>query len=286
MHKYFFISFLFLFLSKIQAQDIKGVAKYMRVVKSQTDIENDLVGQMTETYLYFDQNKSMYKYFKKKNKEKSNRTSELFYKANATDAELKELHKDDMEILPSNSGADPVFKDKLGHLNYKNFSKRKMITREIPPISARSTEFYIIEEPLPDLDWKILEGKKQIGQFFCRQATVSFRGRDYEAWFTLDIPVSTGPWKFWGLPGLILEIKSLDQRIAFKVRYVKIPYDIDPIYFPKTPKREKQLSLNEYIQEVKRKKQIIYYESIVDENSSVKRDYESADIENIFQLDR
>lgn len=64
--------------------------------------------------------------------------------------------------------------------------------------------------------WQIVSSiQKEIGGFTCEKATGHFRGRDYEAWFTSDIPITSGPFKFGGLPGLILEVHSMDQRVQF-----------------------------------------------------------------------
>jgi len=53
--------------------------------------------------------------------------------------------------------------------------------------------------------WDIKDSTKQVVGYSCQLASCTFRGREYFAWFTLDIPISDGPWKLNGLPGLILE---------------------------------------------------------------------------------
>ena len=63
------------------------------------------------------------------------------------------------------------------------------------------------------MQWKI-EGKDSvIAGYHCQAATTSLRGRRWRAWFTLDIPVSDGPWKLCGLPGLIL--RATDEQGYF-----------------------------------------------------------------------
>lgn len=74
---------------------------------------------------------------------------------------------------------------------------------------------YQYVEPVPELKWKILSKSKTILGYNCQCATVTFRGRDYEAWFTADIPLSYGPWKFQGLPGLILEVTDSKNEYRF-----------------------------------------------------------------------
>lgn len=74
---------------------------------------------------------------------------------------------------------------------------------------------YQYVEPIPQLKWRILSKSKTILGYTCQCATVTFRGRDYEAWFTADIPLSYGPWKFQGLPGLILEVSDSKNEYRF-----------------------------------------------------------------------
>lgn len=56
------------------------------------------------------------------------------------------------------------------------------------------------------IDWKITPEKKKIGEFNAQKATVNFAGRNWTAWFTNEVPVLDGPYKFSGLPGLIVEV--------------------------------------------------------------------------------
>lgn len=67
---------------------------------------------------------------------------------------------------------------------------------------------YIYTEPTENIKWSITSDKKTILGYDCQKATATFRGRDYEAWFTMDIPSKYGPYKFIGLPGLILSLQD------------------------------------------------------------------------------
>ena len=52
-------------------------------------------------------------------------------------------------------------------------------------------------------------------RFRMDRATCRFRGRNYEAWYTPEIPRSEGPWKLQGLPGLILKASDSRQHYTF-----------------------------------------------------------------------
>lgn len=49
------------------------------------------------------------------------------------------------------------------------------------------------------------------------KAQCQFGGRHWVAWFTPEIPVSDGPYKFGGLPGLILKLESADGDFTFHI---------------------------------------------------------------------
>jgi GLPGLI family protein len=67
--------------------------------------------------------------------------------------------------------------------------------------------------------------EKIIGGFQCKQAFTSFRGRDYEAWYAVSLPLPMGPWKLNGLPGLILEAKDKEEEVVFQFHSFQILMD-------------------------------------------------------------
>jgi len=68
----------------------------------------------------------------------------------------------------------------------------------------------------PDFNWQLKSAeKKTIGGYKCSLAMGSYAGRTYKVWYTTEISVSDGPWKFRGLPGLILEVEDLSGEYFY-----------------------------------------------------------------------
>ena len=59
-------------------------------------------------------------------------------------------------------------------------------------------------QALPQIVWKQSEGEINICGYACKKAEARFGGRNWVAWYSTEIPLSFGPWKLNGLPGLIL----------------------------------------------------------------------------------
>ncbi|MXV37192.1 GLPGLI family protein [Flavobacteriaceae bacterium Ap0902] len=66
-----------------------------------------------------------------------------------------------------------------------------------------------------DLSWKIKAETKDILGYKTQKAITTLGDREWVAWFSHDIPISDGPYKFEGLPGLILEVSSADNAYSF-----------------------------------------------------------------------
>lgn len=69
-------------------------------------------------------------------------------------------------------------------------------------------EPFYYTEPFSEMVWEISDSTKMILGYECVQAHTDYHGRHWTAWFTTEIPIQDGPWKFHGLPGLILEVTS------------------------------------------------------------------------------
>jgi len=79
---------------------------------------------------------------------------------------------------------------------------------------------YIYEEDRK-IDWKILPETVKIGEYEAQKAETTFAGRKWYAWFTQDIPFQDGPYKFKGLPGLIVKVEDANGNYSFDLQQSK-----------------------------------------------------------------
>lgn len=71
------------------------------------------------------------------------------------------------------------------------------------------------------LEWKILPETMMIDQYKAQKASTIFAGRVWNAWFTMDVPFQDGPYKFSGLPGLVLKVEDEQGDYSFDLRESK-----------------------------------------------------------------
>ncbi len=89
---------------------------------------------------------------------------------------------------------------------------------------------YQYEEELVKPVWEFLSDRKEIQGYACQKAMTRFRGRKWLAWYTTEIPISDGPWKLCGLPGLIFDAMDSDSLYHFYCVGVKQLKDQLPIF--------------------------------------------------------
>lgn len=111
---------------------------------------------------------------------------------------------------------------------YKNYPQGKMTITD-----GLLMQDYIYEDTLYAQNWVIQDSSKLILGHECQKAVCHYRGHCWTAWFAMDIPITDGPWKLCGLPGLILEATTEDNSHAFKLLGIE-KVSKEPIVFSKT----------------------------------------------------
>lgn len=107
---------------------------------------------------------------------------------------------------------------------YKNYGKKK-----ITFVDKIFYDNYLYEEDITVQKWQIHLDTATISGYKCQKAICNFRGRNYIAWFTREIPVNEGPYKFGGLPGLIIKIE--DDKSHYSFELIKIERVQEIIFF-------------------------------------------------------
>ena len=77
--------------------------------------------------------------------------------------------------------------------------------------------FFVYKDSVPSIQWEFSpEESTSILGYECNKATADFAGRTYTAWFTSELPLPFGPYKFGGLPGLILKIEDSEKQFIWE----------------------------------------------------------------------
>lgn len=104
---------------------------------------------------------------------------------------------------------------KYPHATFRNVIAKNRIKNNIINFKEEGNVAFYTVEPLNTMKWNLLDSSKQIGKYKCIKATVSYAGRNFTAWYSEDIGISEGPYKFSGLPGLILELYDSERIFIF-----------------------------------------------------------------------
>jgi GLPGLI family protein len=127
----------------------------------------------------------------------------------------------------SNEDSDVSFSIKFNGVKsviLTDFDKDSILS-QVSLFRDGSQKAYLVREAIFKINWDLVAEYKIIGQLKVQKATGIFRGRKYTAWFANEIPVKFGPWKFNGLPGLILEISDDKKEVAFFAKSINIPFE-------------------------------------------------------------
>ena len=134
---------------------------------------------------------------------------------------------------------------------YKNYPQGKMTVTD-----GLTLQYYVYEDELNAQQWEIRDSIKTILNYSCQMAACNFRGRQWTAWFTTDIPVSDGPWKLSGLPGLIMEAYDKGNQYVFTIVGIQKVTE-EPIIFSETYDGSKRFEKSNRINFLKAKKKYL-----------------------------
>jgi GLPGLI family protein len=219
----------FYFTLSLLAQSNNGQVRYTSLVN--TNKNNCL--------LLFNKDESIYKIEIIKSKEKVN-------------AQVDEVDEDKIKL---NLNLDNNVPNSLGL--YTNLKEEYIVENIYLPKNLKAIEFdtLFVKEKTKNIEWELFDETKKINNFLCQKASCNFRGRSYIAWFTNDIPVSLGPWKLNGLPGLILEAYDSKNQVFFYVEeilfnsnnIIEEKFFLDKNYIKPKEYREKLLTYLEFM---------------------------------------
>lgn len=115
------------------------------------------------------------------------------------------LSKQDGNIMFTDGGKGKIHKDLfyISKINPKDKNRDFLYTQYLDDAGD-----FFIHDNVPGIVWSIDDkNSKKILGYECFKATTVFRGSPITAYFTKEIPFSVGPFKFYGLPGAILDIR-------------------------------------------------------------------------------
>ncbi len=99
---------------------------------------------------------------------------------------------------------------------YKNHPGKGMMS-----FMAFDDKYYKVDQQMK-MKWKLITQKDTvILGYSCQMARTTYAGRDWVAWYSPQIPVADGPYKFNGLPGLILKISDTKNQHCFTLNAIK-----------------------------------------------------------------
>lgn len=130
------------------------------------------------------------------------------YVHTATPVERQRTAPDEKFVFGKTIGGDPE-----GWPVYKDHLARKVYAKEY---GIGTSENFITTDTLGAIAWVLHPERRKLGEYECRRATGVFAGREYEVWYAPDIPISSGPHKLAGLPGLILDARTTDDKVQYR----------------------------------------------------------------------
>ncbi|WP_139166546.1 GLPGLI family protein [Epilithonimonas hungarica] len=203
MRKIFILMMLFSFFGKMMSQ----TERYIYQTEVNPDTINLVDMKMERTFLDVKNNQSLFI-----SESKLLRDSLVAVLKSQTNPDIKKSKKDKPEFpkLANGKSIQPTF--------FEYFIKKNNEDKTVSLVeSIGSKQVYYQEDR--KMNWNISDQVSNFNGYKAQKATMSFGGRIWTAWFAPDIKVYDGPYKFSGLPGLIVKLE--DEKGDYKFNFLK-----------------------------------------------------------------
>ena len=192
---------------------------------------------------------------------------------------LKRVYKriDNREYIMNFNKTASVFKekpklDKPGKYSFGGSVRDRLLYKDLKNGTFKEKrpsmqQVFLISDSLPKYDWQLTNESKQIGKYTAIKAEANIKEKNSKgkeenkkivAWFTPEIPVGAGPQKFWGLPGLILELNNNGKEVYLLKEIVYNPKDGLAIKAPEKGKKVDQKTFEKERKELMEKMEKMY----------------------------
>jgi len=102
------------------------------------------------------------------------------------------------------------FRTRYSYTIFKNYPVGRITyTDKVIP------SFLQYDEDMDVFEWQLTNLVDTIGDYLAHCAYTEYGGRQWVAWYTTDIPLNDGPYKFRGLPGLIIRLYDKQNHYTF-----------------------------------------------------------------------
>lgn len=226
--------------AKASSQELSGIATY----QSQRSIDIDL-GEGMDSAMQKQIQEQLKKQFQKTYTLTFNRQESLYIEDEGGIAPPSPAGNGGVSIVIAGGGDD---------IKYKNL-KTEQYTNQTNLMGKA----FLVQDTLKKKEWKLIKETKNIGVYTCfkatyeeevEESTITQEGKHIKekkmktttAWYTLDVPVQHGPDRYWGLPGLILEI----QEGEFSLMCTKVVLNREEKVGIEVPKKGKPVTGDEF----------------------------------------
>ena len=187
--------------------------------------------------------------------EKASLVYEYSYIKDSLNTQSKKIEYFQLRVLDKFSlfvSEKNIKRDSLSQSLIKNFEQKKSNSFDLTGYPLSDFKFYLLkyfsenkfkiyqkfekqfyfytEEELHI--WILKSEVVKIGDLNCHKAETFYRGRKWIAWYTTDVPIITGPYKFSNLPGMVVQLENSTGTLSFNLVSYKVGSKNEDVFLP------------------------------------------------------